>query len=85
MPIRQLSSTVQAWMIAPCPTVTFRPSTVFLLRSTWITVLSWMFVFSPMTIFARSARRTQLYQTLAPSFRMTAPMRCAPGATKLAG
>ena len=84
MAIRASSSTVQAWRTAPWPTVTRAPTRQGRFSSTWTTDPSWMFESSPISIPApaMSARRTQLYQTLAPLRTVTRPMTTAPGATQ---
>jgi hypothetical protein len=64
MPTKAQSSRVQAWIRDIWPMVTFAPIKLpcFWL-CTWITVPSWMLVFSPIVIFCSSPRNTQLNQT----------------------
>ena len=84
IPIRLPSPTSAPWTMAPWPTVTSRPSRMWLPGSQWRTALSWMLVFSPMVMGPSSPRITAPYQTVEPGLRVTSPTTTALPATKAA-
>ncbi len=59
MPMRQPSSTVQPWMTAPCPTLTFAPMFAGLSASTCTMTPSCRFESLPSEMDSKSARSTE--------------------------